>query len=280
MLIFPFPSHTIPYFICLVAFIVFEISIRLYKRSIQKTYRHKKELIHSSEEAESTSLDYFSKLQTADITKIVFYVVFFVIILFIADVRSYSFLAVTIGAFIISIRAYLLSLIAYLYILANFTIGDDIKVESVLGEIVSIRPLTTSVAGKDEHGDFDGGLHHIPNSKFIKEIVERQEIKNNTYRRVTLQVLYSQESFEQKFSVWLPNLKNYLDKTLTKRSLKDVGNYKSYSGIRYKIHYDYNDDGEIVVSISFISRTKNAAMRKEEVIGHIETTRREYSSTQ
>jgi hypothetical protein len=131
-----------------------------------------------------------------------------------------------------------------------------------------------SVAGKDTYGDFNGILHRIPNSKFITEIVERQEIKDNNYKCVNLQAIYSNELFEDTFSVWLTNLKKYLDGALTKRSLKDVGNYKTYAGIKYKLFYNYNEDGEIVISISFISRIKNAALRKEEIIEYIESTRR------
>lgn len=273
---FSFPSHSVIYAIVFCVYILFEFFIRTYKSILKKEYHNKKELIHSSEEAERVSLQHFNTLQTIDITRIIVLVLVIGIFLSIADIRTFSFLAVTVGAIIISLRDYIISLISYIYVLANFDIGDDIKVMLVLGEIVRIRPLTTSIAGKDKHGDFNGILHHIPNSKFITEIVERQEIKNNNYRCVTLEALYSNEFFKESFSVWLSNLKQYLEKTLSKRSLKDVGNYKSYAGIQYKIHYDYNEDGNIGVSISFISRTKNAALRKEEIIQFIETTRREW----
>lgn len=272
---FSFPLHTLAYVICFIPYVIFEVSIRSYKESLKKEYSNKKELIHSGEEAELVSLEHFNKLQNIDITRIVIFLLLLVVVLSIADVRTFSFLAVTIGAIIITLRDYVISLVSYIYVLANFDIGDDIKITSVLGSIVRIRPLTVSLAGKDAHGDQNGILHHIPNSKFITEFVERQEIKDNNYRSVTLQALYSNELFVEKFSIWLSNLKKQLDILLTKRSLRDVGNYKSYAGIKYKLYYDYNEDGEIVVSISFISRTKNAALRKEEIIEYIETTKRE-----
>jgi hypothetical protein len=272
---FPIPTHLIAYSVCLLLYVLFEVIIRFYKRKLKKEYHNKKELIHSSEDAERVSLEHFNKLQTIDVARIITSLFFLMVVLLIADVRTFSFLAVTIGAIIISLRDYIISLISYVYVLANFDIGDDVKIVTVLGEIVRVRPLTTSIAGKDEHGDFDGVLHHIPNSKFITEVVQRQEIKNNNYRRVTLQALYSNELFKDGFSVWLTNLKGHLDEVLIKRSLKDVGNYKSYAGIKYKLHYDYNEDGEIVVSISFISRTKHAVFRKEEIIEYIESTRRD-----
>lgn len=274
---FVFPIHTLAYIGFFVAYIVFELCIRFYKNNLKKEFRAKKELIHSGEEAELVSLEHFNRLQNADIVRIIVTIVLLIAVLSVADLRTFSFLAVTLGAIIISLRDYIISLISYIYVLANYDIGDDVKVGLVLGEIVRIRPLMTSIAGKDKHGDFDGGLHHVPNSKFITETVERQEIKNNNYRRVTLQALYSNEFFIEQFSPWLTNLKKHLDDTLVKRSLKDVGNYKSYVGIKYKLHYDYDDDGNIVVSISFISRTKNAALRKEEIIEYIESMRRPYT---
>lgn len=272
---FSFPIHTLAYVICFIPYIIFEVSIRYYKESLKKSYRNKKELIHSGEEAEMVSLEHFNKLQNIDITRIVVFLLLVIIVLSIADVRTFSFLAVTIGAIIITLRDYVISLVSYLYVLANFDIGDDIKIASVLGGIVRIRPLTVSIAGKDAHGDFNGILHKIPNYKFITEVVERQEIKDNNYRCISLQALYSNELFEEKFSVWLSNLKKHLDTIFSKRSLKDVGNYKSYAGIKYKLYYDYNEDGDIVISISFISRTKNAALKKEEIIEYVEKTKRE-----
>ena len=271
---FSFPVHTLTYVICFVPYIIFEIAVRSYKEKLKNEYRDKKESIHSSEEAEKVSLEHFNKLQNIDITRIGVSILLLVIILSVADVRTFSFLAVAIGAIIITLRDYVISFVSYVYVLANFDIGDDVKIMSALGGIVRIRPLTVSIAGKDAYGDFNGILHHIPNSKFVTEVVERREIKDHNYRLVTLEALYSNELFADTFSVWLVNLKKHLDTALTKRSLKDVGNYKTYAGIKYKLYYDYNEDGDIVISISFISRTKNAVHRKEEIIEYIESTRR------
>lgn len=274
MLYFSFPIHTLAYIICLVPYIIFELYIRYYKENLKKEYRSKKEAINSSEDAEIFTIEHFNKLQSLDIARMVIFVLLVMVLLSVADVSTFSFLAVTIGAIIITIRDYLTSLIAYPYILANFDIGDDIKINSVLGSIVRIQPLIVSLAGKDAYGESTGILHQIPNSKFIIDIVERQEIKNHNYRCVNLQILYSNELFKNVFSVWLTDIKKYLDEVLTKRTLKDVGNYKTYSGVRYKLYYNYNEKGEIVVSVSFISRTKNSALKREEIIEYIESTKK------
>jgi hypothetical protein len=54
---------------------------------------------------------------------------------------------------------------------------------------------------------------------------------------------------------------------------KDVGNFKSYAGMKYKLHYDYDEDGYVLVAISFISSTKTALPKKESIISFIESTK-------
>ncbi len=271
---FNFSKDILILLFCILIYIVFELGIRYKKNSIKRKYRERKGTIHSGGEAEQVSLEHFNKLQSLDITRIAAILLLIVIIFSFANVTSFSFLAVALGAIIITLRDYVLSLISYVYVLANFDIGDDIKIGQVLGSIVRIRPLMVSIAGKNSYGDLDGALYHIPNSKFISEIVERQEIKDHNYKCVSLEVIYSNELFEDMFSVWLKNLKKHLDDIFTKRSLKDVGNYKTYAGIKYKLFYNYNEDGDIVVNISFITRIKNAATKKEEIIEYVESTRR------
>lgn len=275
MSFFSLSSHTVIYIGCFILYALFELLIRVVKNKHKKEYRIKKETIHSLEETEQLSLEHFNRLQTLDITRIVAFAGILVVVLSVADIKTFSFLAVTLGAIIISLRDYIISLISYVYVLAHFDIGDDIKVGAMLGEIVRIRPLTTAVAGKDKYGDFDGVLYHIPNSKFITDVVERQEMKNNAHRRINLEAIYSQEIYKDIFSVWINNLKKELDETLPKHSLKEVGNFKSYAGLRYKFRYDYNEDGDIVVTISFIARPKNALSLKETIISYIETTKKE-----
>jgi hypothetical protein len=189
------------------------------------------------------------------------------------DVRAFSFFAVALGAIIIALRDVIISLLAYPHVVLVYDIGDDIRVNGLFGEIVRVQPFSTHIAGKDERGDYDGKLHAIPNAKFLLESVERQEIKNSNQRRVVLHALYKQEEYRDAFDVWLLTLKKVLDESLPKRSLKDVGNFKSYAGMKYKLHYDYDEDGYVLVIISFISSTKTALSKKEAIISFIESTK-------
>jgi hypothetical protein len=187
------------------------------------------------------------------------------------DIRAFSFFAFALGAFIIALRDVLISLLAYPHIIISYDIGDDVRIGGVLGEIVRVRPLSTQLAGKDDNGDYNGKLQIIPNSKFFLEMVERQEIKNGNQRMVTVSAMYNREEQIKSFDEWLTSLKNMLDQTLSKRSLKEVGNFKSYAGLRYKLHYEYDKHGIILAKISFISKTRAALEKKEKIVMYLES---------
>lgn len=244
-----------------------------YRKFIVKKYKHKKSTILSPEEAEKETLTYFSKLHIISIVRVVYVSVIIMVLVALYDVRAFSFFAVALGAIIIALRDVLISLLAYPHIVLAYDIGDDVRVQAVFGEIVRVKPLSVQLAGKDVNGDYDGKLHTIPNARFILDPIEQQEIKNSNQRRVVLHALYKQEEYTNSFDVWLAVLKNTLDETLPKRSLKDVGNFKSYAGMKYKLHYDYDEDGYVLVAISFISSTKTALPKKESIISFIESTK-------
>lgn len=261
----------------LIAFLVIifiESALYYYRSVITEHYKKKKPEILSSEEAERESLRYFSKLHSMSVVRMVYVSILCIILVSLYDVRAFSFFAFAFGAIIIALRDVIISLLAYTHVVFKYDIGDDIRIGGVLGEIVRVRPLSTQLAGKDDRGDYNGKLHSVPNSKFLLEVVEQQEIKNGNHRRVTLHAVYNHEEYKDVFDVWLTKLKETLDTKLAKRSLKDVGNFKSYAGIKYKLHYDYDDDGRVIVYISFISTTKNALDKKETIIAYIESTKK------
>ena len=62
---------------------------------------------------------------------------------------------------------------------------------------------------------------------------------------------------------------------MPQRILKKVGNYKSFAGVAYKIDYEYNEDGIVVVKISFISEDfSNSVKNKEDIIDYIENSKK------
>lgn len=266
--------HVKALLVSMVIVITLEVTLLSYRKFIVKKYKHKKSTILSPEEAEKEALTYFSKLHIISVVRVLYVSVIMMFLLALYDVRAFSFFAVALGAIIIALRDVIISLLAYPHVVLAYDIGDDVRIQSILGEVVRVRPLSVQLAGKDNNGDYDGKLHTIPNARFLLEPVERQEIKNSNQRRVVVRALYKREEHEQPFDMWLSTLKETLDETLPKRSLKDVGNFKSYAGMNYKLHYDYDEDGYVLVAISFISTVKTAFPKKEAIISFIESTKK------
>ncbi len=127
------------------------------------------------------------------------------------------------------------------------------------------------MSGKDEDGEYNGKLHRIPNFSFIGQKVELQDLKTDDYRRVVLKSIYINDDFTDSFSVWLEKLRLFLDEKLPQRHLGKVGNYKGYTGTKYKVNFDYNEKGEVVVRISFVAHYPQNIELKEAIIEFIES---------
>lgn len=253
---------------------VFSFYLELKKKTIKKKYSTKKSIIDSLEDTEKESLEYFSKIQQLDIYKYSFYFILTALFLLYFDIKAFSFFAVALGAIIIALKDPILSFISHFFLLSRYRIGDDIRVIDALGEIISIRPLYTGIAGKEENGEYNGKLFYIPNYYFFQNIVEFQELKSDDYRLVKMEFLWRKKDYKKSFEYWVVEFKSKLDNLLPQRTLKEVGNYKSFAGVRYKINYEHNDRGYVVIKLSFISMpTYNIIEKKEDIINFLESTK-------
>lgn len=258
-LIFILPIHFITYLI---------------KLNYQKKYNSLKSNTLSAEEIEKVSVDFFSKNQSIAIFRVVSYLIVLLLLAWIFNIQAFSTLAIAVGAFIVILKDPISSMISYGFLVSQYEIGNDIKINEILGEIVRIKLFYTGLAGKEENGDYNGKFIVIPNFLFFNSIVERQELKIDHYRRVVLTFLYKKEDYGKPFKEWMNNLKEKLDEMLPVRNIRKVGHYKSYAGVRYKLNYDYNKDGFVSIRIAFISKPGEAALhRKEEIIEYIESSK-------
>jgi hypothetical protein len=255
--------------------VILEVILYNYRRKVKTDYKAKKPDILSFEEAERASLQYFSQLHVTGLVRTSYIVVLGMLLVALYDVRAFSFFAVAFGAILIALRDVIVSMVAYPHVVLSYDIGDDVKVASQFGEIVRVHLLSTHLAGKDERGEHDGKLHVIPNSRFILEPVEKQDVKNRSYRKIELRPVFNPEEYEISFDVWLSLLKEKLNTLLSKRSLKDVGNFKSHSGLKYKLQYEYDKDGCVVIQISFITSVKSLQDKKEQIVSFIESTKKQ-----
>lgn len=254
----------------LIIFLIIEISLRQLKKKKRSQYDGKKTTIESLEQIEDLSLEHYKELQQIDVIRLVLLCLGVVTILGVYNVKILSVIAVATGALILALRESFTSFFAYFYILSNFKLGDDIKINNALGEIVGIKPLYTALSGKDENGEYNSKLNYIPNFMFFNQTIERQPLKSDDYRKLSLQILYTQNAFAYDFETWLSQIEAYLDDILPKRAMTKVGHFKGYGGIRYKMNFDYNDKGEVVVKISFITRSFRVLEQRESIIRFVE----------
>jgi hypothetical protein len=171
--------------------IVAEIVLRVAKHTATNTLEQEKMSAENAADLEQITLRYNKRIQVLDIIRLG--ILFFALLLacLAYDVQAFSYLLVTLGALVIAMRETVNSLISYFSVLSHYEIGEDIRTQGVLGEIVRIKPLATSLVGKDDNGEYNGKLIHIPNYILANNIVEQQELKSDNYRRVTIQAVYS-----------------------------------------------------------------------------------------
>lgn len=259
----------------LILLALFEVFLRLKKKKIRSKYKYNKKHVEDFEDMEKVWIEYYREDQKIFSSRIVGILFVVAIILISLDIKTFSVLAIVAGTIIIVLRDYIFSFISFFYVISIYKIGDDIRNNEILGEIVRINPLYVAVAGKDEDGEYNGKLHRIPNMFFASQKTEIQELKIEDYRRVVLNIIYTRERFEDNFENWLNKLRAFLEEHLPSRTWERVGHFKGYLGLKYKLNYDYNDKGEVIVHISFIARYPKNTEQKERIIEFVESLRKE-----
>lgn len=259
--------------IFLVILVCIEVGARMYKKRIKDAY-NKQKVDADSKILAHLTLEFNKRSQIIEISRVIAYIVFILLMVLAYDVQAFSVVLLAIGALILVLKEIVGSFFAYFVVVYQYDIGDDIKINNALGEIIRIHTLTTWIAGKEENGEYNGKLITVPNYQFLQGIVEKQELKMTSFRHIVIKVLYDPELFKDTFSEWLPALKEYLDATLPMRKLDSVGHFRGYAGTKYKINYTYNDVGLVEIRIAFVSSTSSALTKKEAIYMYIESTKR------
>lgn len=239
----------------------------------QRVYEMLKKDVSSLADVETVSITYFRKRQMLGIVRAGLWLFAILLAALLYDVQTFSVLALALGALVVIQKENINSLFAYIFVLSNFNVGDDIRVNDLLGEIVRISPLQTTLSGKEDNGEYNGQRVSVPNYKLLLENVRVQELKSDTYRRIVLKAIYAHDEYEVAFGEFIKKIRVFLDEFLPTRNLNQVGNFRSFAGAQYKMNFDYDEDGRIVVRIAFISRPNDIVDRKEQIIEFIEGMR-------
>jgi hypothetical protein len=260
-------------------FITLEYILRFSKTKIGEDYDAKREQADRFGDIEKETIVYYRRNQTLDVIRVISAIVGLGMLLIVFDIKALNILAIATGALIIILKDHILSFLGYFYVISVYDIGDDLRIGGVLGEVVRFKPFYMALAGKDDSGEYNGKLLYIPNYKFMSEFVEEQEIKTDTYRRINLQAIYTHTTFEDSFPDWISKVRSFLDETLPLQKTNTVGNYKGFIGSRYKMRFDYNEKGEVLVAISYVAKPPKTSEYKEKIIEFIESQRKTENKT-
>jgi hypothetical protein len=251
-----------------------ELGIRIYTNRLRYQYRKRQEVLTDESAVEDLTFEYYSKKQRTIFVRTVVFVLAVFLGVSYYDVRAFSFLAVALGALIMTFKETVVSMITYFHILRNYKVGDDVKVGAVRGEILNIRPTVTTILGKEEDSEYNGKVTTVQNYQFVMNPVERQEMKTHSYLLTSLAIPYNSREYKHGFESFMGKVKHFLDELLPYRNMKNVGYYRSYSGSRYKLNYTYDGDARVIIHISFVSKPKRIADRKEKIVQFVETLKK------
>lgn len=254
--------------------LVIELLLSTYLQQLKSSYEKKQVGLTDESEIEELSIDYYSRKQRVSLLRAGVLSVAVLVGLLLYDVRAFTFIALAVGAGILVFKESINSIISYFHILSNYHIGDDVSVLGVRGEVLHIRPLVTTILGKNDDGEYNGRVTAIPNYQFTWTPVERMQMKSNSYMLVSLNIPFESTQFKKTFAEFVTDLRAHLDGMLPKRTIKKVGYFRSYVGYRYKIEYSYDQDARIILHITFVSQSKRIPDRKERIIDYIESCKK------
>ena len=211
-------------------------------------------------------LEYYRKIQVVDLIRVLWLVSVLIIIFIINTNVDLSFFAVAAGAIIITFKDFIFSVIAFFFVTPHYPIGLTVRVGGVQWQIIFIRMLNVGLLGKDENGENTGELFTIPSHKFITEIVEKEDLRSGSIMRDGMSIAYNKENFTLNFQEFMAVLRPFLDSVFPMKNAKNVGNYQSYIGRRYKIDFDCEDEKYTLIKIRFVGHNDDNVHNKEKIL--------------
>jgi hypothetical protein len=263
-------GHTLLLLIVLLIVVISEIVLRVFKSKRKREFRATRPNHSEVSEIEMESFDYHRDIQRFVVARfLVLSLALFALVSL--ENKQTTVFAFTFATIVLIFKEPIVSLFSYVYILSGYKTGDTISIDGALGQIVSVYPLYVKIAGHDDIGEYNGKLYQLPNYIFLQKTIERRQLRNHDHRRITANLVYNREVWVDDFSLWLCKLKGFLDSHLPERSWAEVGNFKSYAGVKYKITFDYTDKGHIMTVVSFISSFDPMLDRKQAVFEFVES---------
>lgn len=241
---------------------------------IKKWIVNKYKYVNENDPNDESYIRYYQKIQLFEFVRLV--LIFWSILYWLAVYQSWFFsvFAVAIWAFILTFQTIVLSFGVYFYLMSNYRAGDTIRVGDIgQGEIIYIKPFFMSISSRNHDGEHTGELFVIPNYQVWWKPITRLDLSFNSYKKQSVTVVYDSTVMEITFDQFVEQIETFLVGYLPKISRKAYKNFKSYSGLQYKLNYElwaYKDDRHLIeVEIKFITLISSAPQHKKAIISFI-----------
>lgn len=216
-------------------------------------------------------LEYYRKSQSIDMIRIVSVLVCFGFVFVHTIDQGINLLAVATGAIIITFKDLWLSIAAFFFVVPQYSVGNIIRIGEAQGQVIFIRMFSVGILGKDNNGESTGQLFVIPNNKFLTEPVRKEELRSASVMRDFFAIPYKNDWFPGSFADFMKELTAFLDTVFPLGSRKNIGNYQSYIGHRYKVDYEYKDDKCLFINLSFIGKSDKNRENIGKIIAFVES---------
>lgn len=218
-------------------------------------------------------IEYYKKIQIIDLIRIVIIITLVFVIVLYKSPQTFSFFAIAAWAIIITFKEAILSFLWFFFVVTNYKIWDVIMVWDNMGEIIYIKPFFVWAIWKDENGEHNWQFYVFPNSKFILEIIKKEEIKISNYKKEILDIYYSKEIFWIEYSEFKEKFIEYLDSKFELKNVDTVWNYKTFIWYKYKLRFNYEKEN-IHIQLSFVEKPINSLSIREDIVTFIESIKK------
>lgn len=252
-------------------FLILELIIGILKKRRKKQYLSPEKNPTKSKNNENY-LIYYRKNQILGTIRVSIIVVGIGILLAQWAQNIWSFFAVWLWAIILAFQPLIQSMIVYFSVLIQYKAWETVRVDDKQWEIISIKPLFLGISGMNDNGEHDGRFYLIPNKVIFEHGIEKISLRPKDIQKVVMIFSYNKNIFWLSFDDMLFQLETFLTDRLPQRSMAEVGYFKSYSGHRYKLNFDFTTEkeGTVLVTISFLEKLGKMREIKREIVSFLE----------
>lgn len=274
-----FNLDTVIWIMFLLWFFITEIIIRKnlkkVKNDISKKYMDmwKEEIDHLENLDQDLYIEYY---KWKNILNLLRFVIIFTIWAFLILFRApsiFNFLAIAVWAIIITFKEVILSFIWFFYVSTQYKIWENIVIwdhnNTIRWEIIYLNVLNVWIIWKSENWEHNWQFYIVPNFKLIVENVRKEELGINNYRKEEIEIYFKNDLFQVNFDEFLIQLKEYLDKELTRKNINNIWNYKTYIGYKYKIRFKYDKDF-LILKVYIIEKHRNILNIQLKIVSFVE----------